>query len=294
MNPSGEFVRMKPEVFDRPDLERLIYAETRRNPHSTDQLSGNIGSSDVILAPENHSRTNDSQQYQQWRQTQLTHIAQRIQIAQDTFGLDSIGAPRVEHKSRLANLDNNADSFSVRAPLTLRGVSDASIFTKEGVGSLYAPADCGIVTFALPAAELVGQIHVGIRGATHTTIPRIFGRIAKMGYNPGDAVAYVAPHAKDYPMNQVEFNDVYKILKEQSAETKDEFLRSTSLGPTGYPVMHISDMLERQLIRSGLHSHNIQVSTASTLDNPELFSHHDTETTGAVNGRFGVLIGKMR
>lgn len=294
MHVNGEFQRIKPAIFDRPGLEGLIYAETRRKNAASDNLSGNVGPSPMILGEENYLRSGSELSHGEWKQLQLARVAARLENARQTFGLTDIGYMRVTHGSDLINLDKRMASVSIDTPFSDRAVADASILTEEGLGSLYAPADCGVVTYVFPGAEGLGQAHVGIRGAANAIIPRTLARAAAMGHDTAGAVAYIAPHAHRYQMDKTEAEDVYAIIADQDTDTKREFLQNIELGPNGHPIMDISNIMRQQLVRGGLDPENIQISPANTLGDRTLYSHQDSIAAGVVNGRFGVLAGKAK
>ncbi len=294
MHVNGEFQQLKPAVFERPGLESLVYAETRRKNAISDVLSGNVGPSPLIVGEENYLRSGSELSHGEWKKIQLARAAARLENARQAFGLTDIGYMRVAHGNELINLDKRMANVSIDTPFSERSVADASISTKDGFGSLYAPADCGVVTYAFEGAEAIGQAHVGIRGAVNAIIPRTLARATAMGHDTSRAVAYIAPHAHRYQMNRSEADDVYEIVADQDDETKREFLQNIQLGINGHPIMDISGIMHQQLVRGGINPDNIQISEDTTLGNRTLYSHQDALTTGVVNGRFGVLVGKTK
>lgn len=292
MYVSGEFQDKKPAVFNQPGLENLVYLETRRTRPDIDPLSGNLGPSPFNLGEQNYELTGSHLSYEEWRKVQLGNIATRLQNAKARFGFDDIGYMRVNHGNTLINLDQNIRSVSINVPFADRAVADSSISTVDGIASLYAVGDCGIVTTVLPGAEAIIQSHVGIRGAVNANIPRTMAKVTGMGLDISDAYSYVAPLAHHFQMDKAEAEEIYELVANESDETKKEFLENIVLGPTGHPLMHISGIIEQQLIRSGIHPANIQISKESTLDNSKLFSHFDHLNKRKVNGRQGVLAGK--
>ena len=91
MYVSGEFQRITPAIFDRPGLEGLVYAETRRKNTTSDVLSGNIGPSPVILGEENYLRSGSELTHAEWKQVQLARVVARLENARRDFGLTDIG-----------------------------------------------------------------------------------------------------------------------------------------------------------------------------------------------------------
>mgnify|MGYP003582214075 CR=1 FL=1 len=260
-----EFTTRTPEVFQRSDLDSLVYAETRRNPSTTDALSGNISDSPDILSDENRMRTGTGLAYEEWRALQLLKITRRLTHLKEILEIDDIIA-----------------------------TDEISTSTKSGAALSHAGNDNAAVNIVFPGAERIAQINVGIREAARESIPRAFQQLEELGHDPRDASVYVASHAHLFQMNTAEFDEVNEHIAAGSDDLKREYRLHTSIGQTGYPVLDLSRLVFHQLERSGVLPGEIQMSDENTISSKFLFSGYATVTQNEPNGQTGVLLGKSR
>lgn len=287
-----EFTTRKPEVFRRPDLSSVVYAETRRVPSRGTSLSGNLGVSPMILGEENYARTQSPLPYDEWRTQEFNAATNRLLHLKELTGLDDVAYLRLPHSTNLIDLDARLGEVSLDTPFEKRSPADASVSTTEGVGSLLAVGDCAPASVAFEGGEAIAQKHIGIRGAAKEIIPITFERLRRQGLSAGTAAVYIGPFAHKFQMNRTEFEELNEIVAQGSDEVKQEYRLFTEIGPTGYPILDLGRMICHQLVRAGVTVDNIQMSPHTTLTNKHLYSNYTTVTEGVPDGRFGALIGK--
>jgi copper oxidase (laccase) domain-containing protein len=288
-----EFVTQKPEIFQRSDLDSLVYAQTRRNPSDGDPLSGNVGLSPMILGETNYARTDSPLSYAAWRAQEFGKASIRLHYLKRLTGITHIASPRLPHGTDLINLDTDFEKVSIDIPFEEQASADASLFTKAGIADLKATGDCAVVTGVWPGAEAIVTMHVGIRGAAKEIIPHTLAQVAAKGLNPADASYYIGPHAHIFQMSHTEVDELNEIIAQGSSEVKHEYRIHTLSTPQPYPALNLSSIITHQLERSRVLPGEIQISAENTLHSPYYHSNYTTIVTGTPDGRFANLIGKL-
>lgn len=286
----GELYYTKPPIFNRPDLRRLLYIETRRT--SPTNMSGNVGDTPAVMSHENHIATGSHDAFEEWKSLELEAARDRLGIVQAILGLRNLARIKVEHGTNILMLDDTMSTTTYDIPFEKRPAADASLLTTPGDGTLFAPADCVVATVVYPHVEAVGQIHSGIRGSVKELIPQAMQTFADQGLDPSLAAVYLAPHARSgFQLSEAEADEVAEIARINGAKVTRELTRYTRPGEHGLPIMDLTQFAIQHFLQSGVRPDNIEVAPEDTLSDPTLYSDYNSVTRGVVNGRFGVITG---
>ncbi len=279
----------RPDIFKRPSLDWLVYAETRRSQPKG--LYGNVSDSGVILSRENHELTGSPIEYDEWAILERDAVRDRVGFLRHTLNITELARPRIEHGVQMVNLDENMATVKDSLPLADRAFADAMFTSTPGYGSIIAPADCIVATVAFPEERAVGQIHAGIRGLASGVISKALRAFEDDGLDIDTALVYVAPHAQGgFQMNLDETNEVFQRATTESHERVEELEHFLLEGKANLPKLDLTRFALYQFVQSGVGDHNIQISPQNTLTDDTLFSDlMKVEKKG--NGRFGVVAG---
>lgn len=286
----SELYYTKPAIFNRPDLRRLLYIETRRT--SPTNMSGNVGDTPAVMSYENHIATGSRDSFEEWRSLELEAARDRLGAIQAILGVRNLARVRVEHGTNMLMLDDLMSSTTPAIPFEERPAADASFLTNPGDATLFAPADCVVATVVYPGVEAIGQIHSGIRGSVKELVPEAMESFTDQGLDPSTAAVYLAPHARSgFQLNEAEADEVTAIARLSGAKVMRELARYSYKGENGLPIMDLTHFAIQHFLQAGVKPDNIEVSPQDTLSDPTLYSDYNSVTHGAINGRFGVIAG---
>jgi copper oxidase (laccase) domain-containing protein len=285
---SNEFIISKPRIFQRPELDWLQYAETRRDEPV--DLRGNMSDDPRVLNRGTYDLIQPGIPYEQWLEQEKAAVSDRVVALKGLYGISRIAMPRPAQSTELVRLDSAMKEVDEAVSAENRAFADATFLTTPGEATMFAPADCIVATVAYPKQRAVGQIHIGFRGATRNIIQSTLSTFESEGYSPTDAVVYLSPHVQSgFPLNQAETKELKTILNEITPEQRSVVTKYTK-DITKSPVMDLTNLALDEFENAHVPKDNIEVSAADTFTDPTLYSDFNKKQRG-VTGRFGVIAG---
>lgn len=275
----GRISTQKPAIFDRPSLDWVAYAETRRTGPG---MNGNFSDRPTTINPTNHALTGSNEDYEVWAAHETEKVRQKYEEVLSKTALDHIALPNPVHKTDLFITRRDDRSAHIELPAIDRVNADAILVTEPGIGSGVTPADCPVINLVNTMERSTLQIHAGYRGINSGIVRKVFNELAVA--NPEHYLAYISPYAT------------------KGFAVHGPVLESLTENPTVAPFVykdgdnHYIDMggaLKRQLMNEGIPEDNIEISRENTLANPSLFSYRNKIEKGA-DGRNGIILGIKR
>jgi len=287
---NGDFIRFTPPSFQRPGLDHIVYAQTRRS--GMDPLAGNVGETAVLFSEANHKATQTTLSRDEWEVNEKVAVTERIRHMESAMGLSRLAMLRVVHGVGIVDATEQMEEVHYSVNYSDRPPADIAFVTQEGDGEGVATGDCPAIVIAQPGEKFAGIVHAGFRGILGGALPTAIDTFEAMGLERSKMVAYVGPHAHIFQLDQKESEEARAMVARADDDIRREFTAFTRPGINWrQPAMNMTRLAFSQLNRAGIRGDRVSVSTINTVANGAAFSHYNAVNYGAVNGRTGVAIG---
>lgn len=273
---NSELLTDKPAIFDRPSLDWLAYAETRRLYGGS---SGNLSDRPTSMNNEGYQISGSSLSYDEWLSREIADVKFRHSLLLEALSLTDIAYPNPVHKTDLLTVSDSVDSTSITVDAHIRASADAALVTVPGIASAITPADCPVINLVDEKEKMTLQIHAGYQGLGAEVVKKVFKQAGIT--NGKNLLAYISPFAIE---GFEVYGDVLDSLSTNPSTEDFVFQHSSKY------FFDLGGAAKQQLITAGVEETNIQVSTEDTLSQDTLFSYRNRVQKGTA-GRNGVVLG---